>query len=31
VLHGAQPGRVAALRADMDAHTLDERSGEPFA
>jgi amidohydrolase len=28
---GAKPGRCAALRADMDALPIDERSGEPFA
>ncbi|TAM74792.1 amidohydrolase [bacterium] len=31
VVRGALPGRVVALRADMDCLTLDERSGEPFA
>jgi amidohydrolase len=31
VLRGARSGRVAALRADMDALPVAERSGEPFA
>ena len=31
VIRGAQPGRVVALRADMDCLTVEERSGEPFA
>jgi amidohydrolase len=31
VIRGALPGKVAALRADMDALPLTERSGEPFA
>ncbi len=30
-IEGARPGRVAALRADMDALPIGERSGVPFA
>jgi amidohydrolase len=30
-IDGARPGRVAALRADMDALPVTERSGVPFA
>ncbi|HEY9085172.1 MAG TPA: M20 family metallopeptidase [Candidatus Tyrphobacter sp.] len=31
VLSGAKAGRIAALRADMDALPLDERTGLPFS
>jgi amidohydrolase len=31
VIDGAKPGKVAALRADMDALPITERSGEPFS
>ncbi|MGH7728664.1 MAG: M20 metallopeptidase family protein [Vulcanimicrobiaceae bacterium] len=31
VVHGERRGAVAALRADMDALPIEERSGEPFA
>ena len=31
VVRGAKPGRVAGLRADMDALPITEKSGEPFS
>ncbi|MFN2450293.1 MAG: M20 family metallopeptidase [Candidatus Baltobacteraceae bacterium] len=31
VIRGAQPGRTAGLRADMDALPITEKSGEPFS
>lgn len=31
IIRGAKPGKTAALRADMDALPVTEKSGEPFA
>lgn len=31
VVRGSRPGKIAALRADMDALPITERSGEPFS
>ena len=31
VIRGAKPGRIAGLRADMDALPITEKSGEPFS
>lgn len=30
IIRGALPGKIAGLRADMDALPIEERSGEPF-